>query len=81
MKLERYFLCIGKAAGGPEKSDHIFVLAANSAEFISLTAKPLSEWTRQIIADTEPADRFIRMKQCLFLIDTVVKLRKIQELK
>ena len=81
MKLERRFLCIGKAAGGPEKSDHIFVLAADTAEFLAVTATPLIDWSRQITADTEPADRFIRMKQCVFLADTAVKLRKIQELK
>ena len=81
MKLERYFLCIGKAAGGPEKSDHIFVLAADSAEFLALAAPPLVDWSRQITADTEPADRFIRMKQCIFLSETAVKLKKIQELK
>ena len=77
MKLERHFLCVGKLTEGPEESDHIFVLAADPAEFLSFTAKPVKEWTRQITVDTDPADRFVRMKQCVFLADTAVKLRKI----
>ena len=80
MKLERYFLCSGKAAGGPEKSDHIFVLAADPAEFLALANQP-KKMARLLCEGHEPADRFIRMKQRIFLADTAVKLRKIQELK
>lgn len=76
MKLERHFLCIGRSAGGPEESDHIFILAANPAEFLAVTAQHIGKWSRQITADTEPADRFVRMKQCVFLAETAVKLRK-----
>lgn len=80
MRLKRNFLCIGKAAGGPEKSDHIFVLAADPAEFLALFLEQPEKMGHQVADGTEPADLFIRMKQCIFLAETAAKLRKAQKL-